>query len=187
MNEIILSLARQKGFEALNRAEKELVLAEMPASEYESIHLSLATLKEMDQDAAAPPSLRASLLRHPQLQAPVSNVSARKMPLAMAAAFASGALVMAFFPIKNTAPPEGKVIPQTLVQHDTIIVRDTIIQIRWKTRQVFRSDSQRFVLPIAAQVPASIYDTAVPMGKSGSAIGDTPALLEFFGLPEGRK
>ncbi len=187
MNDIILSLAQEKGFDALNGAEKELVLAEMPASEYESIHLSLATLKEMDQDVAAPPSLRATLLRHPQLQAPVSNVSVWKMPLAIAASFALGALSIAFFPIQNAAPPVEKVITQTIFQRDTVVIRDTLVRTRWRTRYVFKTDSQHFVPPIAAQVPASIYDTAVPMGKSGSAIGDTPALLDFFGLPEGRK
>lgn len=187
MNDIIISLAREKGFEDLNRAEMAFVLAEMAVSEYESIHLSLATMKAMDQDVTPPPGLRASLLRHPQLQAPITNVTPWKMPLAMTAAFALGVLFMALFQGKKTTPPIEKIIAQTLIQHDTIVIRDTVIHTRWRTKHVFRADYQHFIPPIAAQMPASIYDVTVPMGKNGSAIGDTPALLDFFGLPEGRR
>jgi hypothetical protein len=187
MNEHILSLAREKGFEALSSTEKSFVLSEMTASEYESIHLSLATMKAMDQDVVPPPHLRAALLRHPQLQHPIPNTAVWKKPLTMTAAFAAGALFMALFQISTPTTPVETVIPRTIIQHDTIVVRDTIIQTRWRTKHILQTDTQHFEQPVATQIPTTFYDTIVPMGKNGSSIGDTPALLDFLGLPEGKK
>lgn len=180
----------EKPFSALSEAEKASVLAEMPAEEYDALHHALHVFAQMDADAAPPPQLRAQLLAHPRLQGLPPQVSLGwKMPLAMAAAFAAGMGVMAFLPKKQAVPAIEKPVQQVVIQRDTIILRDTIFQTRWRVRYLPPTDTATVSLfPIAKQEAEPKHlDLNAPTSNAGKPLSDTPALMEFLGMKGERR
>lgn len=185
MTEHLEQLAKQKNFAALTSAERSVVLQEMSANEYEALQLTLSIVAGMDRDARPSDALRLQLLSHSSLSpppTPVPGITTRHLIWTAVSSAIIGAWLMFVW---HTAPPIQKedVRPtqNTVAQKDTILLRDTIIlrdtvvltRTRWqiKYRQTAVIDS--------TQAPAQATRS---MEKTGTPIGDMPALMDFLGV-----
>jgi len=202
----IETLAQQKDFDHLSPVERAEVLAEMSADEYEQLHLTLSTLRDMDADARPTPLLRERLLGRlaEQHHPPRPRWHRRPVPLwqAAAAALLVGGAVAFFFPKKDLGPDGGRWTMDGGRQtadggrQRAAVLRDTIwlTKIVYRERTVYRErrpenalenpPPQAFMeshpLPVLTDsIPAAPF--ALPAAPAGTPVSAWPELMQFLG------
>jgi hypothetical protein len=167
-------------FESLTKAQQMIVLSEMSEASFDQLHQTMSIFAGMDADVTPPASIRANLMQHAALQPAGVTWPSPGRILGLITAFAAGiASTVLVYTMRQPKPELVKT--EVVIQHDTIVRIDTIIQYqtRWRIREIQMPSIQP---PMAQEIDnQEDKDNLVQSGR-GASMQEMPVLMQFIGL-----
>jgi hypothetical protein len=185
MKSEITRLLSEKSFDELRPAEREMVLSEMPAEEYEQLRRIIRQAPLLDAEVTPPPALEQALRTRLRLrQRPPLRV---RVPAWVAVACLAAGFCAALFITKTTVVDRTVMVPgqvpAPIFVHDTLI-REKVV---YRTRVVYRDTLMATTQPAyAREEPIGAFvQPAIPVVQHTQtitgALGDNVELWRLLG------
>lgn len=189
MNDLIEQLAGSKAFEQLSPAEQHLVLEQMSKPAYDQLHVLLKALPAIHANQYPPAHLKQDLMKRMATQHnPVPKSHRISEWMRVAAVLVMG-MVMGYILANDKVQVVEKqvLVPEYIQITDTVFVPHTV----WRTSMKWHYDTIVVETPIGSIASAGVIrldsladDCWYPQASVGTALGNTPNLMNFFVQPD---